>query len=692
MFSFSRSAAWSCLLVALHFTLALAAKSLTNTILILARDTYSGTSAAEGLQGYGIPYQILLVPQAGITLPALTTGTEKGNYGGIIVVSEVAYQYTDGWRSAITAAQWQAIYTYQITFGVRMVRLDVFPSTDLGVDLAVAGAGCCNTGVEQLIAFSDTSAFPTANVKTGAGVSTQGLWHYPAKIVNATIAKTIATFAPSSDGTFTTTTTAAVINTFGTRQQMVWFTSWATDWALASNYLQHGFIHWMTRGLFVGKRKVYLSTQVDDMGLETEIYYPAGNNFRIRISDLETHATWQTNINTRLPAGSRYFIEMGHNGNGDFIEGIPKATSTATCNPPEAVDYDSPPDTPLDFKKPLGTGITLWKSTYVNYTWSLQCALLDDITTWFYNHINTFASVSHTFSHEELNNATYSDANKEIYFNQAWLKQIGFSTSSMFSPAGLIPPAITGLLNGDAIKAFLDNGIRYVVGDNTRPILRNPDNAFWPAITNVATNGYNGLTIIPRWATTIYYNCDTQACTLKEWIDTSAGAAPFSNLLDDARRVNVRYLLGLHPDPYMFHQANMRSGDTDQITIGSVSGKFSLLQIWVETITQEMVRLTNWPIVSLKHDDIGRLFVDRMTLDKCNPNLQYNYSADGTKIVSVTVTAGTTNVCSVPVPVTVPATATGAAAVDALGSEPKIYWTSLTGSPVTLTLSAQISI
>lgn len=77
---------------------------------------------------------------------------------------------------------------------------------------------------------------------------------------------------------------------------------------------------------------------------------------------------------------------------------------------------------------------------------------------------------------------------------------------------------------------------------------------------------------------------------------------------------------------------------------------------------------------------------------KCSPNLQYNYSADGKKIVSVTVTAGTTNRCTVPIPVTVPASATGSAALDALGNEPKIYWTSLTGSPVTLTLSSQISI
>jgi len=59
----------------------------------------------------------------------------------------------------------------------------------------------------------------------------------------------------------------------------------------------------------------------------------------------------------------------------------------------------------------------------------------------------------------------------------------------------------------------MDNGIRNVVGDNTRDILRNQQNKFWPAISNRAVNGYAGLVIIPRWATTIYYNCDLPSST-----------------------------------------------------------------------------------------------------------------------------------------------------------------------------------
>jgi len=41
----------------------------------------------------------------------------------------------------------------------------------------------------------------------------------------------------------------------------------------------------------------------------------------------------------------------------------------------------------------------------------------------------------------------------------------------------------------------------------------------------------------------------------------------------------------------MFHQANMHQSDVEEVTIGSETGTFSLLQIWVESITQELTRL-----------------------------------------------------------------------------------------------------
>jgi hypothetical protein len=161
------------------------ALSMSNTILVFARDTASSYSATSGFSGYGIPFDLVLVPQSGITLPVLNGSSNQGNYGGFVVLGEVSYDYGGSWRSALTPAQWQELYNYQNTFGARMVRLDVYPGPDfgkkrvvlavilgdysltprLGTATAIDGAGCCDADVEQLVSISDAESFPTANLK-----------------------------------------------------------------------------------------------------------------------------------------------------------------------------------------------------------------------------------------------------------------------------------------------------------------------------------------------------------------------------------------------------------------------------------------------------------------------------------------------------------------------------------------------
>ncbi|KAF7509258.1 hypothetical protein GJ744_008152 [Endocarpon pusillum] len=60
-------------------------------------------------------------------MPTLSSFATNGNYGGIIVTKELAYDYSTRWRSAFKTAQWQQLYDYQTAVGVRMVRLDVYP-------------------------------------------------------------------------------------------------------------------------------------------------------------------------------------------------------------------------------------------------------------------------------------------------------------------------------------------------------------------------------------------------------------------------------------------------------------------------------------------------------------------------------------------------------------------------------------
>lgn len=142
-----------------------AATSVQATILILARDTASAYSASSGLNGYGIPYQVITVPSTGINLPVLNSSETAGNYGAIVTVAELSYDYgnTTGYQSAITSDQWAAIYQYQVSFGVRLVRIDVFPSPSTGT---TALGDCCEDSIEQLVSFSSTAGFPTAGLKT----------------------------------------------------------------------------------------------------------------------------------------------------------------------------------------------------------------------------------------------------------------------------------------------------------------------------------------------------------------------------------------------------------------------------------------------------------------------------------------------------------------------------------------------
>lgn len=225
----------------------------------------------------------------------------------------------------------------------------------------------------------------------------------------------------------------------------------------------------------LGHRKTYLNTQVDDIHLDTPMFWPEDEIFRTDIADIEVHKDWQADLNSRLPPGSKYFMELCHNGNGDIITATDTDLGWDTCDPKEAVDYETPPDPPLEFMKPPGTGVDVWPAEFSSYPWTMQCARIDPLASWFMDPENrdAFAHVSHTFTHLELNNATYHDASREIAFNRDWLVQVGIADADMFSPSGLVPPAITGLHNADAIRAWMDNGVEFVVGDNTRPLLRN---------------------------------------------------------------------------------------------------------------------------------------------------------------------------------------------------------------------------
>lgn len=240
------------------------ADTINSTALVIATDLVSAYSAYSGLNDHGIPFYVLVVPQNGTTLPSLNDSATVGNFGLIVVLSEVSYDYggTEGYQSALTTAQWTELFNYQVSFGVRMVRLDVYPSTDSGT---TALGGCCDTGVEQYISISDDTAFASAGLNVGATLSTQGLWHYPASITNTSIATEIAQFAVA-DG-FSTVSTAAVINEIDGRQQASSSLSNASSRDLTLHL--DGLVHIICHGLEFDLK--LLTTCLDTLGYQRSL-------------------------------------------------------------------------------------------------------------------------------------------------------------------------------------------------------------------------------------------------------------------------------------------------------------------------------------------------------------------------------------------------------------------------------------
>ncbi|KAL2818249.1 hypothetical protein BDW59DRAFT_181935 [Aspergillus cavernicola] len=656
--------------------------ALAADILVIARDVPEAGVASSGLNAYGIPFTTLLVPKSGAELPDLDSPA-GGKFGGIVIAGEVSYDYGNGnWTSALTPSQWNQLYAYQLEYRARMVQYNVKPGRKYGTELV--SNGCCNAGIEQLVSLSDTTDFPSAGLRTGPGISTKGLWHYPASIVNSNTTKAIAKFA--SDEITSNETTAAVINNFDGRQQMAFFINFDTTWSATSAYLQHAWITWITRGLYAGYRRVNLNTQIDDMFLSTQVYQ-SDRRFRITPADLDGITGWLPTIRARLNQGSTYFIEVGHNGNGNIMAAS-RAAGPAVCNGGAIIATD-PASTPLEFKKPLGTAANTWPDSPSSFDWNDDCMGSDDLLGWWQKNYNEYAHISHTFTHLQENNITYFDATREITFNQAWLSQVGISSATQFTSDGIIPAAITGLHNGDALRAWSDCGITNCVGDNSRSVLRNQQNPMWPYFTSVSSDGFKGMQVNPRWPTRIYFDCDTPSCTVQQWIDRFSGGGSFNDLLAAEKQSTMRYLFGLYHDGYMFHQANLRNADADIITVGDSTGQYSIFQAWVETMVQELVRLVTWPIVTTTHQEMSDLFLQRYQRDQCGYALTYEVMND--HITGVKVTANG-NECSAEIPVTVPVElAMGHNfTTEQLGSDPLTVWVQLSGNPMALALATPI--
>lgn len=135
-------------------------------------------------------------------------------------------------------------------------------------------------------------------------------------------------------------------------------------------------------------------------------------------------------------------------------------------------------------------------------------------------------------------------------------------------------------------------------------------------------------------------------------------------------------------DPYMFHQPNLRQADVEPILLLDQTRQLSLLQMWLEVVTTQLIALVNWPIITLKHDHIAQSFNRRMIHDGCGPYVQYITS--NSSISGIRVLTATNNTCDVPVPIQVPTALADYQGyrTEQVGNDPLTVWVLMSGDVI----------
>ncbi|KAI8825008.1 uncharacterized protein EV422DRAFT_564363 [Fimicolochytrium jonesii] len=647
--------------------------------------TEADTSAVETtLKSYSIPYDVVIVPKSGYvnpdgssTLP-LEDASRNALYSmTVLSPGRVPYQNPDTklWISALTTAQWDQLAAFEVKNKVRRVTLDDNPGPTTGTaPVGPANAACCASGVTQNVSYVQIPDVASAGLVNGATFSTTGLYHYPATITNSTTTA-IATLGPSSDGQFPTRTVVGVLIKYPNgREQMTFFMAFGW-WSTASLFFGHLYVHWGTRQLYSGFRRIYLNMDVDDVLMGPPQY-------RITPADVQNIVAWQTDVNKRLPTGSSFRLTLAYNGVG----AVQAATPTLSVSIPVTTPN-------YNFIKSPGTGTNYWPAEVSLYkTMTHEGLLKDGLYAELLGNTATrdqFWWCSHTFTHLSLDQATRSDTNNELEVNTFFAGLSGLLQAAVMAKRSMVTPMITGIHNVDALQSLIAHGYTSVVGDTTRGDCTNATFPYHPYVTTIGSSNHAGYEVIPRQATVIYFNCslpeeDVILYNNIYYKDQGNRTWDYMIATYETNRV-MTLLLQMRWDSYMFHQANLRSANMPTITVANsgATGRFGLAQQWAENIVGTLTKAVRWPIISAHMDVHHEAFRNRAKRDLCKPTLTLSIdrtasSSSYLKAIgfSVATESNCTLAITLPVPVLGPC---GGCRLEQVGVDPLTVWVPMVG-------------
>lgn len=519
-------------------------------------------------------------------------------------------------NSALTADEWAALWTFEAAFVIRTVSLNTYPTVDFGMSYVSEGHGPDNARWTA----AGASAFPYVNASTVLPISNS--FAYRGTVVDT---NTVPLITDASNNVY------GVIRTYPTQgnRQALALTFDSAAYFVSGQLLGYGLVNWVTKGLFLGQRQSILAPQTDDIFIGDSVWQettpcltapddPSLPEYRITGKDLTAYINWQSGVQ-KQPFTSAFWTEFPFNGEG----------TTAAYNSPVT-----------DTLTPVA------KSNQAKFKW-----------------------VNHTYTHQNLDAVTYTQAQFEIQQNFKVAQSLRLTT---YSKANLIQPDISGLTNAAFLQAAYDAGVRNLISDTSR--------TGDPAAYGANEGRYNalvpGILEVARYPVNLYFNVTTPQQWLAEDNCLYPVGAPFGHvdsydqLLDRESNNLLRYLLTGANRPLMFHQTNLRA----------YSGSRSLLGDLVDATLTKYRQYVKVAITSPTMNAIANLQADRMSY-----NAAMSSGAVTASIVpGVSITLSSTR--AVTVPVTGLASAKGFT-VQSYGGQRIAYIKLTAGQSVTLPLA-----
>jgi hypothetical protein len=518
-------------------------------VLVIATDgTESDLPAIQQTLDYlGTPYTVYLAARTpnGLTPDKLSSGTH-GYYQGIILTNgDLAYYNGTAWVSALSQQEWANLWTYEATMGVRELSWYTYPTADFGYQAPNNAIDTTTNPLATKLTAQGQTTFSYLN--SAANISIQNAYTYLAQALTDGSSTPLLTDAKGN--------ALALVHSYADGRQALSLTFDSNPNLIHSIVLSYGLLNWLTQGLFLGQRHIYMSPQVDDFFIDdsdwqstTACGTPVDNTgftYRITGQDLLSTIRWQQSKKA-TSATSTMALTMAFNGYG---------TTNGAYTP--------------DTLTPVARAMQ-----------------------------GQFYWVSHTYDHTNLDNVDYNTATSEISQNNQVAQSMGFKN---FSVSNMVTPDVSGLTNANFLKAAYDQGIRHLVTDTSIAGYNNPSpnagiyNSIQPQIL-----------MIPRRPNNLFYNVSTPAGWAAEYncIYQSfwGHALTYQQILDIESQTLALYMLKGDLDPWMFHQPNLRAYD----------GVHSLLGDLLDLTLKKYEQYYTLNVVYSTMDTLGQTVADRM--------------------------------------------------------------------------------